>query len=272
MLQERSYPKKRFGQSFLIDRNIIDKIVDVSGVSKDDIVLEIGPGRGVLTKELAKRAKKVLGIELDKVLFSDLKDELCGLNNVMLVNDDILLFDIKEFIKNSSIKEGVKIVANIPYSITTPILEFIFDNIDCFSDIFLMVQKEYALRLIAKDNTENYSSLTCFTQFYTIPKVSFMVKKTCFRPIPKVDSTFINLKPRIIDEKVRDRKLLFKVINTAFNQRRKSIDNSLSTILEKKKLSMLFEDLKINSDLRAENISLDTYIDLTNSIIDYLDH
>ncbi|MDD5005920.1 MAG: 16S rRNA (adenine(1518)-N(6)/adenine(1519)-N(6))-dimethyltransferase RsmA [Candidatus Omnitrophica bacterium] len=267
------YPKKRFGQSFLTDKNIIRKILARASLSKDDVVLEIGPGQGILTGELAGQVKKVIAVELDKKLYEHLGLSLRDFHNIDLINSDILEFNLGGFLKKSRIKKKIKLVGNIPYSITTPILEYVFENIDLLESVYLMVQKEFALRLIAKPNTKDYSSISCFTQFHTKPTLLFSVNRTCFKPQPKVDSSFIKLEPRpkgywLKELKLKDRKLLFKIIRAAFNQRRKNILNSLSSVLDKDSLSGILSKLNIDHNLRAENLSIEDYTRISNLCFD----
>lgn len=271
MLPFNFHPRKRFGQSFLIDKNIIRKIVKTSSLSCEDIVLEIGPGQGILTEVLASQVKKVIAVELDKKLYEYLKTYLKDSDNIELINKDILKFNLTEFIRKLKINKRISLIGNIPYSITTPILEYIFRNLDLLNCVYLMVQREFAFRLAAKPNTNNYSSISCFAQFYTDPSILFSVNRTCFRPIPKVDSCFIKLEPKKPDYwsgelRPKNEKLLFEVIHAAFNQRRKSISNSLACAIDKNKLNQILKVLSIDWHLRAENLSVSDYIKISNQI------
>lgn len=263
------HPKKRFGQSFLIDMNIVRKIINFSELKKDDIVLEIGPGKGILTRQLIQKSKKVIAVEVDKRLFRDLSETYHGEDSIALFNQDILKFDLKRALKTLKVKNKVKIIANIPYSITAPIIEYIFENINLFSGVNLMVQKELSLRLVAKPGTDDYSSFSCFVQYYTNPRILFCVKRGCFRPQPRVDSCFIELRPKPYNEymSVRERELLFKIIRTAFNQRRKTIVNSLSGLVEKKMFLQIIKKLHIDERFRAENLALRDYISISNEMM-----
>ncbi|MFC1708894.1 16S rRNA (adenine(1518)-N(6)/adenine(1519)-N(6))-dimethyltransferase RsmA [Candidatus Omnitrophota bacterium] len=268
------HPRKRRGQSFLIDKNIINKIIKAVSLTNNDIVLEIGSGKGELTKELGARAKKVIGIELDRRLFAHLETLFRDFDNVILINKDILKFDIPAYIKMNKIKQKLTLVGNIPYNITTPILEYVFENIYLLNNVYLMVQKEFASRLIAKPHSKDYSSFTCFTQFHVSPKLLFSVNKACFKPQPKVDSCFIKLEPKADgfwnnELKPKDKKLLFKVVQTAFNQRRKTILNSLSAVLDKDKIALILQKLNIDKRKRAENLSLEDFIKISNLCFDY---
>jgi 16S rRNA (adenine1518-N6/adenine1519-N6)-dimethyltransferase len=263
------HPKKRFGQNFLIEKNIVLKILKAISLTKEDIVLEIGSGKGILTKGLVSQVKKVIAVELDTSLFIGLKIELKDSKNIELVNKDILELDLEALLKSLRINQKITIVGNIPYNITSPILEFIFKNIKLVNNAFLMVQREFAERLVAELNTKDYSSLTCFTQFHSNPVLLFPVKRTCFRPEPKVDSYFIKIEPKKADYwsgdlEPKDKALLFKIIRAAFCQRRKSISNSLSKLLDKQRLNKALSELKINSSLRAENLSIGDFIRISN--------
>ncbi len=272
-LPSNFHSKKRFGQNFLIDRNILSKALKSISLSKDDVILEIGPGKGILTKELLTKVSKVIAVELDKDLYSYLKTDLKDFSNMELVNNDILKFDLRGFLRKINVKNKIKIVGNIPYSITTPILEYIFSNIDLIDSVYIMAQKEFALRLVAKPHTKDYSSISCFSQFYMQPALLFTVKRTCFSPKPKVASCFVRLLPKTLnfwplDLRPKDKELLFKVIRNAFNQRRKNILNSLSSLLNKDKVANILTKLNLDSNLRAENLSLEDYIKISNSFFD----
>ncbi|MBL7131469.1 MAG: ribosomal RNA small subunit methyltransferase A [Candidatus Omnitrophica bacterium] len=274
MLPLDFHPKKRRGQIFLIDKNIITKIIKAISLNRGNIVLEIGPGQGILTEELANYAKKVIAVELDKKLYDYLQTLLKNFVNIELINKDILKFDIEKFLRNKKIKQKITLVGNIPYNITTPILEYIFENIRFLNTAYLMVQKEFALRLIAKPNTKDYSSISCFAQFHTNPSLLFTVKKTCFRPRPRVDSCFIKLEPKKSDYwsdslSLKNKKWLFKIIRSAFNQRRKNILNSLSAILDKGKILSILLKLNIDWRKRAEDLSIQDFIKISNLCFDY---
>lgn len=268
MLDAGFYPKKRFGQSFLIDKNIVRKIIDACALAKDDIILEIGPGKGMLTRPLAENAKKVIAVEVDKKLFGALTVHFQGVENVILFNEDILTFDLKKALKGLAIKSKVKIVANIPYSITSAIFDYLFHHIDSLDAVYLMVQKEYAQRVVAAPGSKDYSSLSCFVQYHTTPRVLFAVSARCFRPQPKVDSCFIELRPRLHKDTLapKERELLFMIIRTAFNQRRKNIINALSSLFEKEVLRRVFSRRAFDYRLRAEHISFSEYVLITHDL------
>lgn len=267
------HPHKRLGQCFLIDNNITKKIIEACNLKEDEVILEIGSGKGVLTRQLAERVKKVIAVELDRKLFSNLEERFQKKDSIILFNRNILKFDLRNTLKHLSINNKITVVANIPYHITTAIFEFIFEHIDVLDAAYLMVQKEFAERVVAQVGTEHYSSLSCFVQYYTNPRVLFGVGRGCFRPQPKVDSCFIELIPKPASEKLpkADEELLFAVIRAAFHQRRKNIVNALSSILEKETASHIVSSLGFDYRLRAENLSLDDYIMLMQKTTDYID-
>jgi len=250
---------KSLGQHFLVDRNIIQKIISACQLSKKDFILEIGPGLGALTFALCKETAKVLAVEKDKRFCSKLKEE--PLNNLKIVNEDILKFDF------SVLSKKVKIIGNLPYNISSPIIEKLVLNRHQITSIFLMVQLEFGKRIIARPNSKDYSALSCFVQYYTFSKILFKIKRTCFRPIPKVDSCFMQFDLRKSSPaETKSEELLFQIIHAAFGQRRKIILNSLSNLIEKGKLQAVLELLKINPQLRAENLELNDFVRITNAI------
>ena len=263
-------PLKRFGQNFLIDKNIIKKIIQATRLTLRDTVLEIGPGRGALTFELARHVKRLVAVELDRGLCSQLLKQTQNMNNLDVICCDILKFNLKSYGKKSKIK-SFKVVANVPYYITTPILEFLFKNIGSIDDVFLTVQKEVAERMTAKPGTKVYGSLTCFVSYYCSPKVLFKIKRNSFWPVPKVDSCFIRLKPLKQNERkfgVKSQDLFFRTVRSAFGQRRKQLYASLSGILRKNELRLLpAQDLLSQ---RPEQLSLADFIRLSNLIFDFL--
>jgi len=274
MLPLDFHPKKSKGQNFLKDINILKKIVENLSVSKNSIVLEIGSGKGVLTEELSKKVKKVVAIELDRKLHCYLSDKFRNSENIQLYNKDILKFELDKFVKKNKINQKLVVVGNIPYSITTPILEYVFKNIQFINKAYLMAQKEFAKRLIAEPNSKDYSSLSCFAQFHVDANLLFHVNRTCFWPRPKVDSSFIELIPKKVNFwensfNLKSKKLLFKIIKAAFSQRRKNILNSLSAVLGKQQMSQILDKLNIDFRKRAENLSIQDYIKISNLCFDY---
>lgn len=254
--------KKSLGQNFLIDKNFVDKIIDIADIENEN-VLEIGPGIGTITYEMAKTAKKVLAVEIDENLIPILKQNLEEFSNVKVINQDILKVDLKKLIEEEFNNQSFKVVSNLPYYITTPIIELLItSNFPC-QDMTIMVQKEVAQRMVASANDKDYSSLSVFVKFYSDAKILINLPKTVFMPQPKIDSSILNLKLRIYDEKV-DQKKLFNLVRAGFNKRRKTILNSLSDVAKKDDLKIAFEKTGLKENLRAENLSLDDFIKLAD--------
>lgn len=255
---------KSLGQNFLVDKNFVDKIIDLADVDGQNII-EIGPGIGTITQELAQRAKKVVAIEIDKSLIPILHDNLDDCGNVVILNEDILKANLEEIVEKEFDRENFKVVSNLPYYITTPIIEkLVTSNLNC-SDMTIMVQKEVADRMCADEKSNDYSSLSIFVKFYSQWSKKINVPKSVFLPQPKIDSTVLRLDLRIYDENV-NRDKLFALVRAGFNKRRKTILNSFSAVVDKEKLKEIFEKLEIKENLRAENLSLDDYIAISNEI------
>lgn len=256
--------KKSLGQNFLIDKNFVDKIVESADIENQN-VLEIGPGIGTITYEMAKTAKKVVAIEIDQSLMPILDQNLEEFDNAKVINEDILKVDLKNLVEEEFNGESFKVVSNLPYYITTPIIEkLITTGLHC-EDMTIMVQKEVAERMVAGEKDKEYSSLSVFIKFYTDAKVIVNLPKSVFMPQPKIDSTILNLKLRIYDENV-DQETLFKLVRAGFNKRRKTILNSMSDVVDKEDLKVAFEKTGLKANLRAENLSIDDYIKLANQI------
>lgn len=254
--------KKSLGQNFLIDKNFVNKIIDIADIENEN-VLEIGPGIGTITYEMAKTAKKVLAVEIDENLIPILQQNLDEFSNVKVINQDILKVDLKKLIEEEFDNQSFKVVSNLPYYITTPIIELLItSNFPC-KDMTIMVQKEVAQRMVASANDKDYSSLSVFVKFYSDAKILVNLPKTVFMPQPKIDSSILNLKLRIYDEKV-DQKKLFNLVRAGFNKRRKTILNSLSDVASKEDLKIAFEKTGLRENLRAENLSLDDFIKLAD--------
>lgn len=258
---------KSLGQNFLIDGNIVRKIVESAEITKEDYVLEVGPGMGTLTEELALKAKKVVAVELDKKLEPVLKDTLGKYDNVEVIFGDILKLDLEEIIKEKMDDKRIKIVANLPYYITTPIIAKFLEEGYNIDSINVMVQKEVGMRISASPNNKSYGSLTVFAQFYSDPEIVLNIPKSVFVPQPKVDSAVIRLK---IMDKYRnvDREKFFKIVKAAFSKRRKTILNTLSSGLdiEKDQVKKLLESTNIDTNKRAENLSIEDYIKLSENL------
>lgn len=259
---------KNYGQNFLIDENVIDKIIESADISKKDLIIEIGPGLGSLTSKLLENAGKVICIEIDKKMLDILHDRFFLYDNFELINDDILKVNLKEIIeKNHSSFKNVKIVANLPYYITTPIImKLLDDRLDIYS-ITVMVQKEIAERLTDIPGGKNCGAITYAINYFTDPKLIFNVSKTSFVPSPKVDSSVINLRilesPRVFP---KDEKLFFKIIKLAFLQKRKTLVNALNTgeFGDKNNLENMLENLNIDKQIRGEKLTLEQYKEITD--------
>lgn len=256
---------KSLGQNFLIDGNIVRKIVHESSITKDDFVLEIGPGMGTLTEELALNARRVVAVELDRKLLPILDETLKEYDNVEIIYGDILKTDVKQLIDEKFDGGPVKIVANLPYYVTTPIIgKFLEEDLNLDS-IIVMVQKEVAERMVSKPRSKSYGALSIFVQFYSNPKIVVKVPNTVFMPQPKIDSAVIRLDikkglPNI------DRKKFFLIVKAAFSKRRKTIINSLSSYgfdLDKECIKQALEKTGIRLEERAENISVEDFIKLS---------
>lgn len=260
-------PSKRLGQNFLIDQNIKNKIIGSIQLNKEDIVLEIGPGLGALTGDLSKKAKKVIAIEKDKrlqdFLLTSARQQCLALApdaSLELINGDILKYEFK------NLASKLIVVGNLPYSISSPILNKIINNRKHVISIYVTVQMEFGERLIASPGTKDYSSLSLYAQFYGKPKILFKIPRGAFFPVPEVDSCFLKVSfEKQIDVSI-NQELLFKIIRSSFEKRRKTILNSLSSsvIFKSKKDTLAFlEKAGISPDRRPETISIDEFISLS---------
>jgi len=250
-------PKKSLGQNFLIDPNIRRKIIASSKLVPGDVVLEIGTGKGELTRLIAGHVRMVYTLDIDKRLCGLLASEFRGTDNIKFINADILKFDLNKFkIKGAKIK----VIGNIPYYISSPIIERLFGYKDLISDIFLTVQKEFALRVVALPGTKAYGAFSCFVRYYSSPEILFNIGSGCFRPAPKVGSAFLHLSLRNTPAvKVDHPDNLFKVIRSAFNKRRKTLRNSLEGIVTEERLSSFFSQKKLDKNTRPEQLSLEDF-------------
>jgi 16S rRNA (adenine1518-N6/adenine1519-N6)-dimethyltransferase len=259
----RFRPKKRLGQNFLIDNNIQRKIISACQVSQQDTVLEIGAGRGELTRLLAQQTEKLTALEVDAYLYSMLKNNLAASPGVRIINQDILDFNIARHFKGIA---KIKVVGNLPYNITTPIIVHLLKFSDKIGDIFITVQKEFARRMAASCGSSDWGAFSCFVQYYTEPRILFLIKKTCFRPQPKVDSALVKLsiKQNLPLEKKKEKRL-FRIIRLSFQQRRKVLRNALSGIISAKKLSSFLAQYGFDRNIRAEQLSLQDFINLATA-------
>lgn len=255
---------KSLGQNFLVDKNFVEKIVDRADV-KDSNVLEIGPGIGTITYEMAKTAKKVVAIEIDSSLLPIIEENMEEFDNFKLIQEDILKANLEKIVEEEFSGEAFKVVSNLPYYITTPIIEKLVTSKLLCTDMTIMVQKEVADRMLATEKDKEYSSLSVFIKYFTEAEKITNVPKSVFMPQPKIDSTVLKLKLRKYREDVDESKL-FALVHAGFNKRRKTILNSLADAVDKEKLRLAFDKLGINEKLRAENLSLDDFIDLTKTI------
>ena len=264
--------QKKFGQNFLIDKNILEKIVDAANLTKEDCVLEIGPGIGTMTQYLAKRAGIVIAIEIDKNLIPILQDTLSSYNNVKIINADILKVDINRIIEEENRGKPIKIVANLPYYITTPIIMQLFESHIALESITVMVQKEVADRMQALPGTKDYGALSLAVKYYSEPEIITRVPASCFMPRPNVDSTVIRLKgyakPRL---KATEEAHLFAVIRASFNQRRKTLVNGLSNSpnfnIGKEDIKKILQQMELSENIRGETLSLERFIELSNCLM-----
>lgn len=253
--------KKSLGQHFLHDNNILKKIADSAELSKDDLVLEVGTGVGTLTKHLAEKAGQVVTVELDASLIPKAKDNLKAYNNIELINDDILKMNIPAAISKYPGFKHRKVVANIPYYITTPLIILLLESKAEFEQITLLIQKEVAERIVSKPGVKAYGSFTIFVNYYAEPKIMFHVPASCFTPRPEVDSVVLRLrklaKPPV---EVKDEKLFFRLVRAAFVQRRKMLKNAILHAniegIDAKKLDEALISSSIDGKRRGETLSL----------------
>ena len=261
--------QKKFGQNFLIDSHVLDKIVSAAGITKDDFVLEIGPGIGTMTQYLAASARKVFAVEIDKALIPILEDTLKEFDNVQVINQDILKVDIKKLAEEHNDGKPIKVVANLPYYITTPIIMGLFESQVPIDSITVMVQKEVADRMKVGPGTKDYGALSLAVQYYAEPYIVANVPPNCFMPRPKVGSAVIRLtrheKPPV---EVVDEKLMFRLIRASFNQRRKTLANGLNNSPElsysKEEIQQTIEKCGFKAGIRGEALTLEDFAKLAN--------
>ena len=260
---------KSYGQNFLIDEYVVQNIVEKAEVCKNDLIIEIGPGLGTLTSLLLENAGKVICVELDPKMITILNDRFSLYDNFELINNDILQVDLNQLIKNNSNFTSVKVVANLPYYITTPIIMKLLEDKLNLKSITVMVQKEVAERLAEKPGGKETGAITYSINYYSNPSIILDVSNECFIPSPKVDSAVLQLlllnSPKI---KVSDEVLLFKIIKSAFLQKRKTLINSLSHsgIANKTYLENMLNNLNINQKIRAEQLTLEQFGEITDYI------
>lgn len=265
--------QKKFGQNFLIDSNILENIVKSAEITKEDFVLEIGPGIGTMTQYLCEAAGQVVAVEIDKMLIPILANTLSEYDNVEVINQDVLKVDIKMLAKEKNGGKPIKVVANLPYYITTPIIMGLFESGVPIESITIMVQKEVADRMQTGPGSKDYGALSLAVQYYADAKVMLTAPAQCFMPRPNVDSAVIKLtrhKEPTVD--VKDEKLMFKIIRASFNQRRKTLVNGLKNspeiMFSKEQILNAIEAIGKNENIRGEALTLEEFAKLTNALVD----
>lgn len=261
--------QKKFGQNFLIDTHVLEKIIREAGISKDDMVLEIGPGIGTMTQYLCENARKVVAVEIDKALIPILGDTLSGYDNVSVINEDILKLDINKLVEEENNGKPIKVVANLPYYITTPIIMGLFESHVPIESITIMVQKEVADRMQVGPGTKDYGALSLAVQYYAKPEIVANVPPNCFMPRPNVASAVIRLTKHLeTPVKVDNEKLMFRLIRASFNQRRKTLQNSINNSPElnisKEKVVEALEKMGLSPTIRGEALTLFQFAELSN--------
>ena len=261
--------QKKFGQNFLIDSHVLQKIIDAAHITKDDFVLEIGPGIGTMTQYLSEHAKEVMAVEIDHNLIPILKETLAGYDNVEVLNEDILKVDIGKIAEEKNQGRPIKVVANLPYYITTPIIMGLFEKNVPMDSLTVMVQKEVAQRMQAVPGTKDYGALSLAVQFYAEPYIVANVPPNCFMPRPKVGSAVIRLtRYKDIPIKVKNEKLMFSIIRASFNQRRKTlqngINNSSALHFSKEQVVEALGEMELSPTIRGEALSLEQFARLSD--------
>lgn len=266
--------QKRFGQNFLIDGNVVEKIVREAGVTKDDFVLEVGPGIGTMTQILCENAREVAAVEIDKNLIPILDETLSPYNNVSVINEDILKVDVNRLAEEKNGGRPIKVVANLPYYITTPIIMGLFESHVPVESITIMVQKEVAERMQVGPGTKDYGALSLAVQFYARAQIILKVPASCFMPRPNVDSAVIKLtrheNPPVT---TKDEGFMFRIIRAAFNQRRKTLVNALANSSElsgthynvtKETVAKALEQMQLQPAIRGEALTLEQFAQLAD--------
>jgi len=261
--------QKKFGQNFLIDTHVLEKIISSAGVTKEDCVLEIGPGIGTMTQYLAENARQVVAVEIDKNLIPILGETLAGYDNVTVINEDILKVDIKEIAEKYNDGRPIKVVANLPYYITTPIIMGLFESGVPIDNITVMVQKEVADRMQEGPGSKDYGALSLAVQYYAEPEIVANVPPNCFIPRPNVGSAVIRLtRHKEMPVQVNDAEHMFRIIRASFNQRRKTLQNGLNNSPEipysKEKILAAIEQMGLPATVRGEALSLAQFAQLSD--------
>lgn len=264
--------QKKFGQNFLIDGHVLDKIIAGAGVTKDDMVLEIGPGIGTMTQYLAEAAGKVVAVEIDRNLLPILQETLADYDNVKVIHADVLSLDLEKLVQEENGGRPIKIVANLPYYITTPIIMALFEQHVPLANVTVMVQKEVAARMKSGPGSKDYGALSLAVQYYAEPYIVANVPCNCFMPRPNVDSAVIRLtryeEPPV---QVKDEKMLFKIIRASFNQRRKTLQNGLNNSSElnftKDQIAAAIAEAGFSPSVRGEALTLEQFAKLTDILL-----
>ena len=263
--------QKKFGQNFLIDPHVLDKIIAAAEITKDDFVLEIGPGIGTLTQYLAEAAREVVAVEIDSTLIPILEDTLSAYDNVSVINEDVLKVDLRKLAEERNSGKPIKVVANLPYYITTPIIMSLFESHVPLKSLTVMVQKEVALRMQAGPGTKDYGALSLAVQYYASPYLAANVPPNCFMPRPNVGSAVIRLtRFEETPVQVKDEKLLFRLIRASFNQRRKTLQNGLVNSQEldftKEQVAAAIATLGVSPSVRGEALTLEQFAALAHAL------
>ncbi|HAR92230.1 MAG TPA: 16S rRNA (adenine(1518)-N(6)/adenine(1519)-N(6))-dimethyltransferase [Eubacterium sp.] len=264
--------QKKFGQNFLVDSNVLENIIEKAGITEDDLVLEIGPGIGTMTQYLCESAREVVAIEIDETLIPILNYTLEDYDNVEIINDDALKTDIEKIVKKKNSGKPIKVVANLPYYITTPIIMGLLEGKAPIESITIMVQKEVAERMQTGPGSKDYGALSLAVQYYADANILMTVPASCFMPRPKVDSSVIKLdiydKPPV---EVCDEEMMFKIIRASFNQRRKTLVNGLKNAsnlpFTKEEIEESIEKLGEDVRVRGEKLTLEQFAKLTNILM-----
>lgn len=269
--------QKKYGQNFLVDTHVLEKIMDAAEITKEDCVVEIGPGIGTMTQYLAERAGAVVAVEIDRKLMPILEETLAAYDNVTVLNEDIIKVDLNHIVEEKNHGKPIKVVANLPYYITTPIIMSLFENHVPLKSVTVMVQKEVAERMQAGPGTKNYGALSLAVQYYARPEVVANVPPNCFIPRPNVGSAVIRLtRYEEYPVTVRDENFLFALIRASFNQRRKTLANSLanaqSLSLTREQVAAALEKMQLSPTVRGEALTLEQFAALADLLLENYSH